>query len=82
MSAASSPTPWCCVRAPWKNFVRRFARDLVERRKPPLTLWRRGRVLMRGEPARVAAAEAKGCRRLDAHGLVGLLAGLAERVGT
>jgi uridine kinase len=29
-------------RKPWKNFVRRLLRDLVERRKPPLTLLRRG----------------------------------------
>jgi threonine/homoserine/homoserine lactone efflux protein len=65
-------------RAPWKNFVRRLARDLAERRKPPLTLWRRGRLLMHAEPAMVATAEAKGCRRVDAIGLgLGLGAGIA-----
>jgi uridine kinase len=65
------------TRAPWKNFARRFVRDLAERRKPPLTLWRRGRLLMAVEPAMVATAEAKGCRCLDAHGLAALLADLA-----
>lgn len=67
-------------RAPWKNFVRRFARDLAERRKPPITLWRRGRLLMHAEPAMVASAEAKGCRRVDARALAALLAALASRV--
>lgn len=56
-------------RAPWKNFARRLARDLQERRKPPLTLWRRGRLLMRQEPAAVAAAVARGCRPVSAHDL-------------
>jgi uridine kinase len=65
------------TRAPWKNFVRRFARDLAERRKPPVTLWRRGRLLMAVEPAMVATAAGKGCRRLDAHGLATLLHDLA-----
>jgi uridine kinase len=67
-------------RAPWKNFVRRFARDLAERRKPPATLWQRGRILMRVEPEMVATAEAKGCRRTDARGLADLLARLASPV--
>ena len=61
------------VRAPWKNFVRRFARDLAEHRKPPLTLWRRGRLLMAAEPAVVAAATAKGCRPVTAGELAALL---------
>jgi uridine kinase len=67
-------------RAPWKNFVRRFARDLAERRKPPLTLWQRGRLLMAAEPDIVATAEAKGCRCLDAHGLAARLTELARGV--
>lgn len=70
------------TRAPWKNFVRRLTRDLAERRKPPLTLWRRGRLLMATEPAMVATAAAKGCRRLDARGLSELLTGLAHRTST
>lgn len=69
-------------RAPWKNFVRRLARDLAERRKPPLTLWRRGRLLMAEEPALVATAVARGCRPLDARGLSALLAELAAPVPT
>lgn len=68
-------------RAPWKNFVRRFARDLAERRKPPLTLWRRGRLLMATEPAVVADAEGKGCRRLDARGLAARLGELSRTGG-
>ena len=64
-------------RAPWKNFVRRFARDLAERRKPPVTLWRRGRILMHDEPAMVATATAKGCRPLGARELTALLTALA-----
>jgi uridine kinase len=36
-------------RAPWKNFLRRLLRDLAERRKPPVTLVRRGLGLMRAE---------------------------------
>ena len=64
------------ARTPWKNFVRRFARDLAERRKPPMTLWRRGRLLMDAEPELVAAACTKGCRRMDARGLSDRLAQL------
>jgi uridine kinase len=64
-------------RAPWKNFVRRFARDLAERRKPPVTLWRRGRLLMHVEPEMVATATAKGCRPVGARELATLLADLA-----
>ena len=66
-------------RTPWKNFVRRFARDLRERRKPPLTLWQRGRLLMAAEPGIVAEACAHGCRRVSARELADLLADL--RVG-
>lgn len=69
-------------RAPWKNFLRRFARDLAERRKPPGTLWRRGHRLMREEPHLVAVATAKGCRPIDARGLEQLLSHLATSVGT
>ena len=67
-------------RAPWKNFVRRFIRDLLERRKPPRTLWHRGRVLMRTESALVAAAEARGCRRVSAAELTVLLTRLSSQV--
>jgi len=67
-------------RAPWKNFVRRFARDLAERRKPPLTLWRRGRLLMHEERHLVAVAESQGCRPVDAGELTHLLAALATGI--
>jgi uridine kinase len=50
----------------WKNLVRRLARDLAERRKPPWTLIRRGLHLYRVEPGLVARAVAAGCRPLDA----------------
>jgi uridine kinase len=65
-------------RAPWKNFLRRLARDLAERRKPPVTLWRRGWILMRSEPALVAACVERGCRPLDARALTELLRDLAS----
>ncbi len=63
-------------RPPWKNFVRRFARDLKERRKPPHVLWQRGRLLMAAEPGIVEAACARGCRRVEAGELADLLRGL------
>lgn len=64
------------VRAPWKNFTRWLARDLAERRKPPHTLWRRGRLLMAQEQAVVDAARARGCRPVSARELAALLASL------
>jgi len=67
------------VRAPWKNFVRRLARDLAEHRKPPLTLWRRGRLLMAHERAVVSAAVEQGCRPVSASELASLLRGFAPR---
>jgi len=60
-------------RPPWKNFVRRFARDLKERRKPPHVLWQRGRLLMAAEPGIVQAACDRGCRRVEAAELAALL---------
>ena len=42
--------------------VRRFLRDLAERRKPPHILLRRGAVLWRDEPRVVAQAKAHGAR--------------------
>ena len=41
---------WCIHHRPLVTFVRRLARDLKERRKPPLVLLRRGLALMRAEP--------------------------------
>jgi uridine kinase len=53
-------------RRPWTNFVRRLSRDLAEHRKPPLTLLRRGRVLMANERTLVASLRSAGCRPLRA----------------
>ena len=51
-----------CVRNhPMVTFWRRLTRDLREHRKPPLTLLRRGWMLMRAEPRVVAHAVALGC---------------------
>lgn len=51
---------WCVRRNPSVTFVLRLTRDLAERRKPPLVLWRRGLALCRAEPAIVARMEALG----------------------
>ncbi len=53
-------------RAPWKNYLRRAARDLKDRRKPPATILRRGLHLFHEEPAVVGRALGAGCRPLDA----------------
>ena len=55
-------------RPAWKNFVRRLTRDLRERRKPALTLVRRGIGLMRVERDVVDRALAAGCRPCDRTG--------------
>jgi uridine kinase len=55
-------------RSRWKNFLRRLRRDLRERRKPPLTLVRRGIALMREEPSVVARQVELGCRACDRAG--------------
>jgi uridine kinase len=64
-------------RAPWKNFLRRLARDLAERRKPPMTLVRRGWTLMRTEPDVIARQVALGARPCNAAETASLLAELA-----
>lgn len=57
-----------CVRnRPWLTFTRRLLRDLVERRKPALTLWRRGHLLRRTEPQIVAAQQALGAEPMTAR---------------
>jgi uridine kinase len=65
-------------RDPWKNFVRRAARDLKERRKPPMTILRRGLHLHAVEPGVVGHALGAGCRPLDAEGTRAALAGHAR----
>ncbi|WP_199521708.1 uridine kinase family protein [Jiangella anatolica] len=54
-------------RRPWKNFLRRLVRDLAEHRKPPLTLLRRGRQLMRAEREIVERQRALGARPASAQ---------------
>ena len=53
---------WCIRHHRTKTFVLRLVRDLAERRKPPLTLVRRGWVLMRDEPRVVARHVELGAR--------------------
>lgn len=57
---------WCIRNRPWVTFARRLARDLAERRKPPLTLWRRGHVLRRAEPGIVTAQQELGAEPITA----------------
>ena len=51
---------WCIHHRPVVTFARRLARDLKERRKPPMILVRRGLGLMREEPDVVARQTALG----------------------
>lgn len=51
---------WCVTHPRGLTFARRLVRDLSERRKPPLVLWRRGLALMREEPHVVARQVARG----------------------
>lgn len=53
---------WCIRHHRLQTFGLRLARDLRERRKPPLTLVRRGLVLMRDEPKVVARHVELGAR--------------------
>jgi uridine kinase len=64
-------------RKPWKNLVRRLVRDLAERRKPPLTLIRRGLALWRAERSVLRRQVALGCRPLNAAEVRRALAALA-----
>jgi len=66
-------------RAPWKNLVRRAARDLKERRKPPVTILRRGLHLYQVEASVVGRAMGVGCRPLSAGQTRAALA--AHRLG-
>lgn len=58
---------WCIRNSAWKTFVRRLARDLAERRKPPLTLLRRGLALRRAEAGIVGAHTALGAEPMTAR---------------
>lgn len=58
---------WCIRNRPSKTFARRLVRDLAERRKPPLTLVRRGLALRRLEPGIVSAQHALGAEPMTAR---------------
>lgn len=58
---------WSIRGGPWKTFVRRLTRDLAERRKPPLTLVRRGLALRRLEPGIVRAQQSLGAEPMTAR---------------
>lgn len=60
-------------RKPWKNFLRRLARDLQQQRKPPLDLIHRGQALRRAEPALTETLIGKGCRPLNARETINAL---------
>lgn len=72
---------WSVHHRPWVTFGRRLARDLAERRKPPLTLWRRGHVLRRAEPGIVAAQQALGAEPVRARVAERLAEDLLAEVG-
>lgn len=72
---------WCVHHRPSVTFVRRLARDLKERRKPPATLVRRGLALMRAEPEIVRRQTALGAQPARAKHLERDLVTVAEPVG-
>lgn len=57
---------YCLTQHRAITFLRRLARDLRERRKPPLVLLRRGVTLMRQQQSVVDRAVALGCRAVSA----------------
>jgi uridine kinase len=70
---------FCVHHRPGVTFVRRLVRDLSERRKPPLTLVRRGLALMREEPALVRRQQDLGAEPARARHLEPRLSALARR---
>ena len=68
---------FCVHHHRWVTFARRLLRDLSERRKPPLTLVRRGLALVRDEPDLVRRQEALGAEPARAAHLEGRLSALA-----
>jgi len=72
---------WCVHHRPAVTFVRRLARDLKERRKPPLVLVRRGLALMRAEPEIVRRQTALGARPARPTDIERDLATAADPVG-
>lgn len=68
---------FCVHHHRWVTFARRLLRDLSERRKPPLTLLRRGLALVRDEPGLVRRQEALGAEPARAAHLEERLSALA-----
>ena len=66
---------WCIHHRPFVTFVRRLARDLKERRKPPMVLVRRGLALMRAEPEVVRRQVELGAEAARAKDVEARLAG-------
>ncbi len=58
---------WCICDRPWLTFVKRFARDVKQRRKPIGTLWRRGHQLRRSEPGIVNAQISMGTTAMSSR---------------
>jgi uridine kinase len=73
---------FCVHHQRWVTFARRLARDLAERRKPPLTLVRRGLALAREEPLVIRRQEALGAEPARAADLEGRLSALAALAAT
>lgn len=69
---------WCVRGRPWVTFARRLTRDLAERRKPAVTLWRRGHLLRRAERGIVSAQAALGAVPMAARAAERRGAGLAR----
>ncbi len=56
---------WCIRDHPWLTFVKRFTRDVQQRRKPVRTLWRRGHKLRHAEPGIVHAQQLMGATAMS-----------------
>ncbi|MGB3828254.1 MAG: ATP-binding protein [Ornithinimicrobium sp.] len=56
---------WCIRNRPWLTFITRFTRDVRQRRKPVITLWRRGHQLRRAEPGIVHAQHLMGATAMS-----------------
>ena len=73
---------FCVHHHRWVTFARRLTRDLAERRKPPLTLVRRGLTLAREEPVIVQRHVDLGAEPARAAHLEPRLSALADAVAT
>ncbi len=71
----------CLARPRLLTFALRLRRDLLEGRKPPLVLVRRGWRLMRADPQVVARAVAAGCRPVSPSAAFADLSAAGRRAG-